>query len=71
MENISKETPLFVMTEGCEPSFFTRFFKWDSAKALVLPNILQCACISLKRHKYMLKVPIQATNNLNALLKLF
>lgn len=35
LENISPETPIFVITEGNEPSFFTRFFTWNSAKSTV------------------------------------
>ncbi|KAJ1697999.1 hypothetical protein LUZ63_006511 [Rhynchospora breviuscula] len=48
MESISKETPLFVMTEGFEPSFFTRFFKWDSAKSLMHGNSFQRKLAILK-----------------------
>ena len=35
MENVSRETPLYVITEGSEPQYFTRFFSWDSAKSAV------------------------------------
>lgn len=35
MENLPRETPVFVVMEGNEPSFFTRFFNWDSAKSAV------------------------------------
>jgi gelsolin len=35
MENVSRETPLYVITEGSEPQYFTRFFTWDSAKSAV------------------------------------
>ncbi|KQJ95723.1 hypothetical protein BRADI_3g18707v3 [Brachypodium distachyon] len=38
MENLSHETPIFIVTEGSEPPFFTRFFKWDSAKSLMHGN---------------------------------
>ncbi|KAI4969901.1 hypothetical protein ZWY2020_000815 [Hordeum vulgare] len=39
MENLSKETPLYVITEGSEPQFFTRFFfTWDSAKSAMHGN---------------------------------
>ncbi|WVZ87012.1 hypothetical protein U9M48_033714, partial [Paspalum notatum var. saurae] len=34
MEKLSRETPLFTVSEGNEPQFFTRFFNWDSAKSL-------------------------------------
>jgi hypothetical protein len=35
MENVSRETPLYVINEGSEPQYFTRFFSWDSAKSIV------------------------------------
>ncbi|XP_062226637.1 villin-4-like isoform X2 [Phragmites australis] len=35
MENLSRETPIFRVSEGCEPQFFTRFFNWDSTKSLM------------------------------------
>uniref|UniRef100_A0A0A9GGQ5 HP domain-containing protein n=1 Tax=Arundo donax TaxID=35708 RepID=A0A0A9GGQ5_ARUDO len=35
MENLSRETPIFTVSEGCEPQFFTRFFNWDSTKSLM------------------------------------
>ncbi|KMZ55951.1 Villin-3 [Zostera marina] len=38
LENISPETPIFVITEGNEPSFFTRFFTWNSAKSTMHGN---------------------------------
>uniref|UniRef100_A0A0E0LE94 HP domain-containing protein n=1 Tax=Oryza punctata TaxID=4537 RepID=A0A0E0LE94_ORYPU len=38
MENSSQETPVYVITEGSEPQFFTRFFTWDSAKSAMHGN---------------------------------
>ncbi|XBI69081.1 hypothetical protein VPH35_048196 [Triticum aestivum] len=38
MENLSRETPLYVINEGSEPQFFTRFFTWDSAKTAMHGN---------------------------------
>ncbi|PUZ48766.1 hypothetical protein GQ55_7G273100 [Panicum hallii var. hallii] len=35
MEKLSRETPIFTVSEGSEPQFFTRFFNWDSAKSLM------------------------------------
>ena len=35
MENVSRETPLYVITEGSEPQYYTRFFTWDFAKSAV------------------------------------
>ncbi|CAL5046144.1 unnamed protein product [Urochloa decumbens] len=41
MENLARETPIFTVTEGSEPPFFTRFFSWDSAKSLMHGNSYQ------------------------------
>ncbi|RLN12540.1 putative villin [Panicum miliaceum] len=41
MENLARETPIFTVTEGSEPPFFTRFFTWDSAKLLMHGNSYQ------------------------------
>ncbi|CAD6259739.1 unnamed protein product [Miscanthus lutarioriparius] len=35
MEKLSRETPIFTVSEGSEPHFFTRFFNWDCAKSLM------------------------------------
>ncbi|KAH9305777.1 hypothetical protein KI387_010181, partial [Taxus chinensis] len=37
-EGLSQDTPLYKVTEGNEPSFFTRYFAWDAAKAMVQGN---------------------------------
>lgn len=34
-EGLSLEMPIYVVAEGQEPSYFTRFFEWDSSKANV------------------------------------
>ncbi|CAI8611125.1 unnamed protein product [Vicia faba] len=41
LENISRYTPIYFVMEGSEPPFFTRFFKWDSAKSSMLGNSFQ------------------------------
>ncbi|KAF3551997.1 hypothetical protein DY000_02001200 [Brassica cretica] len=33
LENLASETPIYIVTEGNEPPFFTRFFTWDSSKS--------------------------------------
>ncbi|CAH8386465.1 unnamed protein product [Eruca vesicaria subsp. sativa] len=33
LENLASETPIYIVTEGNEPPFFTRFFTWDSTKS--------------------------------------
>jgi hypothetical protein len=39
MDNLSQETPPYVITEGSEPQYFTRFFTWDNAKSAVSTGI--------------------------------
>eukprot|EP00262_Sarcandra_glabra_P008787 TRINITY_DN2252_c1_g2_i1.p1 TRINITY_DN2252_c1_g2~~TRINITY_DN2252_c1_g2_i1.p1 ORF type:complete len:320 (+),score=56.97 TRINITY_DN2252_c1_g2_i1:107-961(+) len=41
LERLSQETPIFVVMEGNEPPFFTRFFTWDSAKTAMHGNSFQ------------------------------
>ncbi|KAJ4810633.1 Villin-4 [Rhynchospora pubera] len=41
MENFSRETPIYVINEGCEPPFFTRFFTWNPAKFAMHGNSFQ------------------------------
>ncbi|KAJ1260205.1 hypothetical protein BS78_10G214500 [Paspalum vaginatum] len=38
MEDVSRETPLYVITEGSEPQYFTRFFSWDFGKSAMHGN---------------------------------
>ncbi|KAK8543297.1 hypothetical protein V6N12_015855 [Hibiscus sabdariffa] len=40
-ENLSRETPIYIVIEGSEPPFFTRFFTWDSAKSNMHGNSFQ------------------------------
>ncbi|KAF8042572.1 hypothetical protein BT93_A1032 [Corymbia citriodora subsp. variegata] len=41
LEKLSHEAPLYVIMEGSEPPFFTRFFSWDSAKSAMHGNSFQ------------------------------
>ncbi|TYK01400.1 villin-4-like isoform X4 [Cucumis melo var. makuwa] len=41
LENLSSKAPVYIITEGSEPPFFTRFFKWDSAKSSMHGNSFQ------------------------------
>ncbi|KAL5549272.1 hypothetical protein UlMin_004503 [Ulmus minor] len=41
LENLSREAPIYVVMEGSEPPFFTRFFTWDSAKSSMHGNSFQ------------------------------
>ncbi|KAK2653157.1 hypothetical protein Ddye_013013 [Dipteronia dyeriana] len=41
LEGLSPKVPLYKVTEGNEPCFFTTFFSWDLAKATVQGNSFQ------------------------------
>ncbi|XVE95939.1 hypothetical protein REPUB_Repub02eG0178700 [Reevesia pubescens] len=41
LEGLSPDVPLYKVTEGNEPCFFTTFFSWDSARATVQGNSFQ------------------------------
>ncbi|XP_031735998.1 villin-4 isoform X3 [Cucumis sativus] len=41
LEKLSRETPVYIVMEGSEPPFFTRFFSWDSAKSAMHGNSFQ------------------------------
>ncbi|KAF7838016.1 villin-4 [Senna tora] len=41
LEKVSRETPIYIVMEGSEPPFFTRFFAWESAKSAMLGNSFQ------------------------------
>ncbi|KAM7273752.1 hypothetical protein ACFE04_028416 [Oxalis oulophora] len=41
LEKVSPEAPLFIIMEGSEPPFFTRFFAWDSSKFAMHGNSFQ------------------------------
>ncbi|OIW19410.1 hypothetical protein TanjilG_09430 [Lupinus angustifolius] len=40
-EKVSSVAPIYVVMEDSEPPFFTRFFKWESAKSAMLGNSFQ------------------------------
>ncbi|KAL9224572.1 hypothetical protein vseg_000593 [Gypsophila vaccaria] len=41
LEKLSPKVPIYVIMEGNEPPFFTRFFTWDSAKSGIHGNSFQ------------------------------
>ncbi|XP_073150097.1 villin-4-like [Henckelia pumila] len=41
LEKLSLQTPIYIITEGSEPTFFTRFFSWDSKKSTMHGNSFQ------------------------------
>ncbi|XP_019439362.1 PREDICTED: villin-4-like isoform X1 [Lupinus angustifolius] len=48
LEKLSQVAPIYVINEGSEPPFFTRFFKWESAKSAMLGNSFQRKLTILK-----------------------
>ncbi|XP_075674123.1 villin-4-like [Castanea sativa] len=41
LEKLSHEAPVYIVMEGSEPPFFTRFFTWDSGKFSMIGNSFQ------------------------------
>ncbi|KAG5563665.1 hypothetical protein RHGRI_000009 [Rhododendron griersonianum] len=41
LEKLSREAPIYIIAEGSEPPFFTRFFTWDSTKSAMHGNSFQ------------------------------
>ncbi|KAF4390902.1 hypothetical protein F8388_005715 [Cannabis sativa] len=41
LEKLSREAPIYIVMEGSEPPFFTRFFTWDSTKSSMHGNSFQ------------------------------
>ncbi|KAJ7955811.1 villin 4 [Quillaja saponaria] len=41
LEKLLREAPIFIVMEGSEPHFFTRFFTWDAAKSSMLGDSFQ------------------------------
>ncbi|MFS8007892.1 putative villin/Gelsolin, ADF-H/Gelsolin-like domain superfamily [Helianthus anomalus] len=56
-ECLSVDTPIYVVTEGHEPPFFTRFFGWDASKANMLGNSFERKLAILKGQTQKLEAP--------------
>ncbi|XP_076954300.1 villin-4-like [Bidens hawaiensis] len=41
LEKLSLQTPIYIISEGSEPEFFTHFFTWDAAKSSMHGNSFQ------------------------------
>ncbi|GFP82043.1 villin-4 [Phtheirospermum japonicum] len=48
LEKLSNQAPIYVIMEGSEPAFFTRFFTWDSTKSSMHGNSFQRKLAILK-----------------------
>ncbi|KAI3803150.1 hypothetical protein L1987_31299 [Smallanthus sonchifolius] len=57
LEKLSLQAPIFIIMEGSEPPFFTRFFTWDSTKSAMHGN-------SFQRRLSILKDGGRSTRNL-------
>lgn len=60
-EGLSLETPTYVVTEGDEPPFFTRFFDWDSSKANMLGNSFERKLAILSGKGQKLEAPLRSS----------
>ncbi|PKA52011.1 Villin-1 [Apostasia shenzhenica] len=49
LEGLSYDTAIYVILEGNEPAFFTRYFEWDDSKCSVLGNSFEKKLTILKR----------------------
>ncbi|KAK1294310.1 Villin-2 [Acorus calamus] len=47
LEGLSSDTPLYKVTEGNEPCFFTTYFSWDNTKAITQGNSFEKKLSSL------------------------
>lgn len=59
VEGLSLETPIYVVTEGHEPTFFTRFFEWDSSKANMHGSSFERRLAILKGTAQKIEVPLR------------
>nr|XP_011460943.1 PREDICTED: villin-1 isoform X2 [Fragaria vesca subsp. vesca] len=59
MEGLSLETPIYVVSEGHEPPFFTRFFEWDPSKSNMHGNSFERKLAILKGKPQQLQAPIR------------
>ncbi|PRQ34453.1 putative villin/Gelsolin, ADF-H/Gelsolin-like domain-containing protein [Rosa chinensis] len=59
VEGLSLETPIYVVSEGHEPPFFTRFFEWDPSKSNMHGNSFERKLAILKGKPQQLEAPIR------------
>ncbi|KAK2969183.1 hypothetical protein RJ640_025896, partial [Escallonia rubra] len=60
-EGLSFDTPIYVVTEGYEPSFFTRFFEWDFSKANMLGNSFERKLAILQGASQKIEAPLRSS----------
>ncbi|XP_050237868.1 villin-1 [Mercurialis annua] len=66
VEGLPLKAPVYVVTEGQEPAFFTRFFEWDSSKANMHGNSFERKLAILKGNKQNLEVPIRSSRKISS-----
>ncbi|KAL7134363.1 hypothetical protein ABFS83_11G021800 [Erythranthe nasuta] len=60
-EKLSLQAPIYIVMEGSEPIYFTRFFSWDSAKSAMHGNSFQRKLAILKGDTPVLDKPKRRT----------
>lgn len=61
LEGLDVGTPVYVITEGYEPPFFTRFFEWDSSKANMLGNSFERKLAILRGNSEKMEAPLRSS----------
>ncbi|GFZ01612.1 villin-like 1 [Actinidia rufa] len=61
VEGLSLETPIYVVTEGYEPPFFTRFFEWDYGKANMVGNSFERKLAIIKGGAKKMEAPLRSS----------
>lgn len=65
LDGLASDVPLYKVTEGNEPSFFTIYFAWDSTKAAVHGNSFEKKLSSLFGAVFHASEPVEKSNNTN------
>ncbi|CAH9129223.1 unnamed protein product [Cuscuta epithymum] len=58
---LSPYIPVYIVTEGCEPPFFTQYFEWDFSKANMLGNSFERKLAILKGKHQILEAPSRSS----------
>ncbi|XP_021891713.1 villin-1 isoform X2 [Carica papaya] len=59
VEGLSLDAPVYVVTEGHEPPFFTRFFTWDPSKANMHGNSFERKLATIKGKAPNVEAPVR------------
>ncbi|XP_047307891.1 villin-1 [Impatiens glandulifera] len=58
-EGLSLNIPIYIVTEGYEPSMFTQFFEWDPSKANMIGNSFERKLAILKGRAQEMEAPLR------------